>query len=100
MPRASRPSLQRLLGRLRAHRRSQAEEKLAAGPLYADQDLLFAGPTGAPLDHRNIVVRHFKPALEKVGLDPSIRFYDLPAHDAQHAAFPGISHNMLSPNTL
>ena len=36
--------------RLRVHRRAQLEERLAAGPAYADQDdLVFADPLGRPI---------------------------------------------------
>ena len=40
-------------------------------------DLVFAGDLGSPLDQRNLAKRVFKPALQRAGLDPKIRIYDL-----------------------
>ena len=37
---------------LREHRRRQVEERLSAGPLWEDHDLVFAQVTGRPLDPR------------------------------------------------
>ncbi|MBI3759664.1 MAG: site-specific integrase [Deltaproteobacteria bacterium] len=59
------------------HRRAQAAEKLKAGASYENQDLVFATPTGEPLNLRNVVNRHFKPILEAAKLPKSIRLYDL-----------------------
>lgn len=61
---------------LRSHRRRQAEEKLRAGSLYPDHNLVFVTTIGTPLDAQNIVNRSFKPLLRDAGL-PSIRFHDL-----------------------
>ena len=61
---------------LTKHRKMQAEIRLAAGSKYENHDLVFASDTGQPLNHRNIVRRHFKPLLRSVGL-PDVRFYDL-----------------------
>jgi len=64
-----------------AHRKAQAAEKLAAGPVYSDFGLVFASQTGGPLDQGNIVARHFNPALERAGLAAGdrqkVRLYDL-----------------------
>ena len=54
----------------------QAEEKLKAGPLYEERDLVFASEYGTPLDAQNVVNRSFKPLLKKAEL-PDIRFHDL-----------------------
>lgn len=43
---------------------------------YQYNDLVFAGRTGEPLDHKNLYNRHFKKILQDAGL-PSIRLYDL-----------------------
>lgn len=68
-----------VIGLLKEHRRRQAEERLAA-PLeqeYEDQDLIFAGPDGRTLKYRPLVRLHFKPLLERAGLSPETRLYDL-----------------------
>lgn len=68
------------------HRKAQAEEKLAAGPVYSDYGLVFASARGWPLHQGNIVSRHFAPAIKRAGLDavvvdgvprPKPRLYDL-----------------------
>lgn len=61
---------------LRRHWTGQAQEKLAAGPLYGDQDLVFASLSGTPLEASNMVRRSFKPLLRRAGL-PHVRFHDL-----------------------
>jgi len=38
---------------LRAHRRRQDIERLAAGPAWEDWDLVFCSPTGAPIDNHD-----------------------------------------------
>lgn len=63
------------LAALRAHRARQLEERLQAGELWEEHDLIFATALGKPLDSRN-VVRRFKRALRQAGL-PDQRFYDL-----------------------
>ena len=67
---------QRAIVALRNHRKRQSEEKLRAGPLYVDQDLVFATRLGTPIDAQNVVNRHFKPLLKRTGL-PLVRFHDL-----------------------
>lgn len=39
---------------LREHRRCQAEQRLAVGPAYSDHGLVFASPTGRPVDGSNL----------------------------------------------
>lgn len=60
---------------LRAHRARQLEERLQAGELWREHDLVFTTTLGEPLDSRN-VVRRFKRALRQAEL-PDQRFYDL-----------------------
>jgi integrase len=67
---------QRAVEALRSHRRRQAEEQLRAGSNWQDNGLVFATGKGTPLDAQNIVNRHFKPLLKRVGL-PDIRWHDL-----------------------
>jgi integrase len=61
---------------LKRHRASQAKEKLKVGGLYRDQDLVFAGEGGNPINPSNLRNRSFKPLLERAGL-PRITFHDL-----------------------
>jgi integrase len=50
------------------------EWKLACPP--NDHDLVFPNKAGNPINHNNLIQRHFYPVLEKAGL-PRIRFHDL-----------------------
>jgi integrase len=61
---------------LKRHRARQAKEKLKVGGLYRDQDLVFAGEGGNPINPSNLRNRSFKPLLERAGL-PRITFHDL-----------------------
>lgn len=61
---------------LRDHRQRQLAERLALGPDYAEHDLVFAAPTGAPLRARS-VTRAFNAALRRAGLREQTRFHDL-----------------------
>ncbi len=60
---------------LKQHRRHQLEEKLAAGEIYEDNDLVFATTLGKPIDSKNLV-RRFKAILKKAGID-NINFHAL-----------------------
>jgi integrase len=61
---------------LKRHRARQAKEKRKVGGLYRDQDLVFAGEGGNPINPSNLRNRSFKPLLERAGL-PRITFHDL-----------------------
>ncbi len=61
---------------LRQHRVRQLEERLRAGALWADIDLVFPNQTGKPLERQNVVKRSFRPLLIRAGM-PSSRFHDL-----------------------
>ncbi len=61
---------------LRRHRVQQAQERLRVGPLWDDDDLVFANEIGRPLDGTNVLNRGFRPLLRRAGL-PRIRFHDL-----------------------
>ncbi len=50
-------------------------EHQAAQPFRSD--LIFPSLNDTPLNERNVVNRHFKPALEAAGLSKTVRFYDL-----------------------
>ncbi len=62
---------QKAVSALKSHRKRQLEEKLRAGPLYEDGDLVFASRHGTPMDAQNVVNRYYKPLLERAGLPPS-----------------------------
>src|ERR671912_2206431 len=61
---------------LKRHRARQAKEKHKVGGLYRDQDLVFAGEGGNPINPSNLRNRSFKPLLERAEL-PRITFHDL-----------------------
>ena len=54
----------------------QTKERLALGPAWEDNDLVFANEVGRPIEVRNMIRRSFIPLLEKANL-PQIRFHDL-----------------------
>lgn len=64
---------------LRKHRRSQVEHRLSVGPGYENQGLVFASPTGQPLDDSNLR-RAFQRLVKEAGLAP------LRVHDLRHTA--------------
>ena len=67
-----------LVAVLRDHRKRQAEHALKLGASYdRASDLVFANEAGKPLDSRNVVNRHFKPAVKAAGLPSPLRLYDL-----------------------
>jgi integrase len=61
--------------RLRQHRRRQLEERLAAGPAYEDNDLVFANAMGAPVHPTNLR-RAWLAVAREAGLG-HLRFHDL-----------------------
>ena len=66
-----------LIKALQTQHAEQAAARLAAGPKYANHDLVFANLHGEPLVERNVVRHHFKPILVRAGLPASLRLYDL-----------------------
>jgi integrase len=64
------------LAALKAHRAVQNGERLKAGSLWQDNDLVFTSTVGTPVDVGNLTYRSFRPLLERAGL-PRIRFHDL-----------------------
>lgn len=62
---------------LKKHRLRQVKEKMLAGEGYQDNNLVFATEIGTPVNPRNFILRHFKPALEKAELPRTVRFHDL-----------------------
>jgi integrase len=65
------------VGALRRHRVGQNKERLKAGDLWQDDDLVFCSLVGTPLNHNNVSNRPFKPLLKRAGLPASTRFHDL-----------------------
>ncbi len=61
---------------LRAHRKRQAEERLAMGQAWTDNDLVFCDTIGGALAPNNVTRRHFLPAIKRASV-PTIRFHDL-----------------------
>lgn len=61
---------------LRRHRAKQLEQRLMAGELWKEQDLVFTAATGGPLRGNHILQRHFEPLCKQLGL-PRIRLHDL-----------------------
>lgn len=61
---------------LRAHRKRQVEERLAAGGLWSDNGLVFASETGTLINPSNLRRRSFASLLKKAGM-PKVRFHDL-----------------------
>jgi len=77
--RRSIPIDSRLVALLRAHRRRQAAEKLAAGPAYEDGGYLVADELGHPL-HPDSISGMFDAKVKELGF-PRIRL-----HDCRHSA--------------
>ena len=65
-----------LARQLESHKRAQNEARLKLGSEWEHNDLVFASECGSPLSLRNLQRRHFKPLLERAGLE-EIRTYDL-----------------------
>ena len=61
---------------LRHHRAEQAQERLAAGPLWRPEGWVFTNAVGGPMHPSNLTHRVFYPALDRAGL-PRIRIHDL-----------------------
>lgn len=65
-----------LVSALKVHRMHQLEERLAAGPKWRDQGLVFPSTIGTPIEPRNLT-RHYKELLRRAGLPQATRFHDL-----------------------
>nr|WP_269438130.1 tyrosine-type recombinase/integrase [Phosphitispora fastidiosa] len=62
---------------LKAQKTIQAKEKLLAGSLWEDNNLVFANNLGKALNQSNVRNRYFKSALEKAGLPINTHFHAL-----------------------
>lgn len=78
---------------LRRHRASQNEVRLALGPAWADNDLVFPGPFGEPYPARDLS-RHFARLVRTAGLEP-LRF-----HDLRHTAATLMLRSGIGPKTV
>ncbi len=65
-----------VLKSLRDHKRQQAEARLRLGSIYEDQGLIFAGPTGGPINVSSLRKWHFQKILNRAKLS-HLRTYDL-----------------------
>jgi integrase len=82
------------VGALRAHRARQAREKLALGPAYQDQDLVFAREDGQ-LMHPERLSKLFALSVRDAKL-PRIRFHDLRHTHATLALQAGVHPKIVS----
>lgn len=64
-----------VMERLKHQRIEQAKQRLFAGPLWQQSDLVFTGTTGAPIT-KPTIYRAFKKAAARIGR-PDARFHDL-----------------------
>ena len=68
-----------LVEALRAHRAAQLEERIAAGPLWQDHDLVFAQPNGRPIERKSDW-RSWKGRLREADVR------EIRLHDGRHTA--------------
>jgi integrase len=61
---------------LKTHKTAQNAERLKAGSLWQDHDLVFTSTIGTPVDVGNLKYRSFRPLPKRAGL-PRIRIHDL-----------------------
>lgn len=71
---------------LRAHKTRQARERLAAGPLWADMNLVFATEVGTPIDPSNFR-RDFSRMTARAGIG---KWHP---HEMRHSAASLLSHS-------
>jgi integrase len=83
-----------LVAILRSHRAAQAKEKLAFGPAYRDQDLVFALPTGEPVQPGNFGVA-FQYLVDRTGVT-RITLHDLRDTHASLLAKAGVPIEVVS----
>jgi integrase len=68
----------RALAALKAHKVRQNEERLRAGDMWDDHNLVFPNTIGKPMNAGNFYRRDFKPLFERVGLaDERFTFHSL-----------------------
>ena len=79
---------------LRQHRKRQAEERLVAGPHYADSGLVFTMPDGSPI-HPNRFGLWFRRRARTAGL-PAIRLHDMRHSYATAGLAAGVPPKVIS----
>src|SRR5215218_10731316 len=79
---------------LRQHRKRQAEERLLAGPRYADSGLVFTMPDGSPI-HPNRFGLWFRRRTRTAGL-PAIRLHDMRHSYATAGLAAGVPPKVMS----
>jgi integrase len=79
---------------LRQHRKRQTEERLAAGPDYADSGLAFTMPGGTPI-HPNRFSLWFRRHVRAAGL-PAIRLHDMRHSYATAGLAAGVPPKVMS----
>ena len=79
---------------LDAHRKRQAAERLALGPAYRDNELVFAREVGTPL--RPDYVSNLFKRLVKAAELPPIRLHDLRHSHATHMLEAGVHAKVVS----
>jgi integrase len=67
---------QRAVEALKSHRVRQHKQRLKAGSLWQDHDLVFPTGVGTTMSGTNLTGRHFKPLLKAAGLR-AFRLHDL-----------------------
>jgi integrase len=60
---------------IKEHRRMQLQQRIALGPAYVDEELVFASATGNPLGRSNVRTSFLR-LTRKAGID-GVRFHDL-----------------------
>jgi len=79
---------------LRAHRRTQASERLIVGAGWRDRDLVFTPPEGSPLNP-DTVTQWFDRTVRRSSL-PRIRLHDLRHTHATHLLAAGVDVKIVS----
>jgi integrase len=92
--RRSIPLLAITIDALRSHRAKQAEERLAIGPAYCDQDLVCPGSGGAPWPPGTFS-KMFGALVRRSGIRP-FRFHDLRHSHASHLLRIGVHPKIVS----
>jgi integrase len=79
---------------LRAHRRTQASERLMVGAGWRDHDLVFTAPDGSPLNP-DTITQWFDRTVRRTEL-PRIRLHDLRHTHATHLLAAGVNVKIVS----
>lgn len=85
----------RAVDALRAHRKRQAEERLALGAAWDDQELVFCNGIGRHLEPNNVKRGSFIPMKKAAGV-PDIRFHDLRHTAATLLLLEGVAAKVVS----